>query len=105
MEGTRSEAQSSNLAPSGETGNGNHLIMIEDHKIAVSYAIEAIRVFDHLHIRSRMRDAIGGTKKTKKAKTKPSLQKPRSISGRAAWFEKFYVSGSQSEGDRLLFSR
>jgi hypothetical protein len=38
----------------GEEGNGDNLIMIEDQKIATSYAIEAIRIFDHLQFRSRM---------------------------------------------------
>src|SRR5919202_2890650 len=48
---------SSNLAPSGEEGNGDHLIQIEDRKIAVGYAIEALRVFDHLHFRDLMKAA------------------------------------------------
>jgi len=48
---------SSNLAPSGEKENGDHLILIEDRKVAVAYAIEALRVFDHLHFRDRMKAA------------------------------------------------
>lgn len=92
---------SSNLAPSGENGNGDHLLMIEDPKIATAYAIEALRVFDHLHFRSTMQDA---------AKLKPAareaaltLRKPRVISGEAAWFEPYYVAGSQKLKDRQLF--
>ena len=97
---------SSNLAPSGEEGNGDQLIMIEDQKVAVGYAIEALRIFDHLHFRSRMRDALkapkGGT--ATKAADKLTLRKPRAISTQPAWFEEYYVVGSQRERDRKLFS-
>jgi phosphatidylserine/phosphatidylglycerophosphate/cardiolipin synthase-like enzyme len=96
---------SSNLAPSGETGNGDHLIMIEDRKIAVGYAIEALRIFDHLHFRSRMRDAAKEKKGEKKPKEPLALRKPKAISGKPAWFEEYYVPGSQHEGDRKLFSQ
>ena len=50
---------SSNLSHSGEIGNGDNLIQIEDRKIATAYAIEAVRVFDHLHFRSVMQDKLG----------------------------------------------
>jgi phosphatidylserine/phosphatidylglycerophosphate/cardiolipin synthase-like enzyme len=90
---------SSNLAVSGEEKNGDNLVMIEDPKVATSYAIEALRVFDHLHFRSRMEDA------TAKGSTDSlTLQKPAAMSGMAAWFEKFYVPGSQAAHDRRLFS-
>lgn len=98
---------SSNLSPSGEKGNGDHLIMIEDRKIATGYAIEALRMFDHLHFRSRMETALADKKKTteKKATKALTLRKPRAISGEKAWFEDYYVPGSQKEGDRKLFSK
>ena len=93
---------SSNLAPSGESGNGDHLLMIEDPKIATAYAIEALRVFDHLHFRSTLQDTTGMTAPAKKAAL--TLRKPRAISGRAAWFEAYYVVGSQKMKDRQLFA-
>ncbi len=100
---------SSNLAPSGEKGNGDHLIMIEDRKVATGYAIEALRIFDHLHFRSRMKDALKSGKKSaatdRKAMQKLTLRKPKAISGEDAWFEEYYVAGSQKERDRKLFSR
>ncbi len=90
---------SSNLSPSGEAKNGDHLIMIEDRRIATSYAIEALRVFDHLHFRSNMKDAA----KNKKFVLK--LKKPKKISGeKQNWFDPFYQAGTQKENDRLLFS-
>ena len=98
---------SCNLAPAGEKNNGDHLILIEDRKVAASYAIEGVRVFDHLHFRDVLRDAqekkkAGETAKATKALT---LRKPRAVTGEAAWFERFYKAGSQLEKDRLLFSR
>jgi hypothetical protein len=90
---------SSNLSVSGEENNGDNLVMIEDPRVATSYAIEALRIFDHLHFRVRMHQASGGSKP--EALT---LQKPASMTGAAAWFEKFYVPGSQAEHDRKLFS-
>ena len=48
---------SSNLSPSGEKGNGDNLVMIEDPRVAASFAINALRIFDHLHFRSVMKSA------------------------------------------------
>jgi len=90
---------SSNLSVNGEEKNGDNLVMIEDPKVATSYAIEALRIFDHLHFRSRMMDA------TRAGNTEALvLKKPEAMSGKPAWFEKFYVAGSQAESDRKLFS-
>lgn len=88
---------SSNLSPSGEQGNGDNLVMIEDQRVATSYAIEALRIFDHLHFRSNMQSA--GTP------TELKLAKPPTLSGQPAWFARYYVRGSQVMNDRLLFSR
>lgn len=88
---------SCNHAPSGEKGNGDHLILIEDQKVATAFAIEAVRVFDHLHFRTAMRAG----------ETKPqaiTLKKPRKFSGKPAWFEPYFVQGSQKALDRALFS-
>jgi len=95
---------SSNLAPSGETGNGDHLIMIEDQKLAIAYTIEALRVFDHLHFRSNMKKAGKLPGKPAKKPELITLRKPSAISGKPAWFEDYYVAGSHGERDRLLFS-
>lgn len=87
---------SSNLSASGEKSNGDHLIMIEDQRIATAYVIEAIRIFDHLQFRHRMQDA-----------TSPQvikLLKPTAISGQPTWFTRFYEDGSSANNDRLLFS-
>ncbi|WP_457817948.1 hypothetical protein, partial [Staphylococcus aureus] len=86
---------SSNLSPSGETGNGDNLVMIEDQRVATSYALEALRIFDHLHFRAAMQTATAPTSLT--------LAKPPAA-GQKPWFGRFYETGSQAAKDRLLFS-
>jgi phosphatidylserine/phosphatidylglycerophosphate/cardiolipin synthase-like enzyme len=90
---------SSNLSVSGEQHNGDNLVMIEDPRIATSYAIEALRIFDHLQFRTKMQQASASNDSGAL-----TLQKPTAVSGKPAWFEKFYVEGSQLENDRKLFS-
>ncbi len=91
---------SSNFSPSGETGNGDHMVLIQDQHVAVAYAIEALRIFDHLEFRDRMR-----TEKHDDP-DKLMLKKPRKFSGEdEAWFDRYYVAGTQRETDRLTFSR
>jgi len=88
---------SSNLSESGEKGNGDHLIMIQDPRVATSYAIQAILIFDHLHFASKM----NALKKT----TTLTLQKPVKFSkAPQTWFARFYKPNSQLEHDRTLFS-
>jgi phosphatidylserine/phosphatidylglycerophosphate/cardiolipin synthase-like enzyme len=88
---------SCNMSVSGENKNGDNLVMIEDPRVATSYAIEAIRVFDHLEFRSKMQQAP-------KTNDPLTLKKPTALSGKPAWFEKFYVADSQLARDRSLFS-
>jgi phosphatidylserine/phosphatidylglycerophosphate/cardiolipin synthase-like enzyme len=90
---------SSNLSVSGEEKNGDNMVMIEDPRVATSYAIEALRIFDHLHFRSKMQGAS-----KKKDSDSLTLRKPTALSGEPAWFQEFYVEGSQLENDRKLFS-
>jgi phospholipase D-like protein len=96
---------SSNLAVGGEEQNGDNLVMIEDREVAAAYAIEAVRVFDHLHFRSRMKDAFSSARRSGRPSPALVLRKPTAISGKPAWFEEYYESGTQRESDRLLFSR
>lgn len=95
---------SSNFSPSGENKNGDHLIMVQDRKIATAYAIEAIRVFDHLQFRNRMQEADAKKKAGKKPK-RMTLRKPVAIDGGKSWFARYYEADSQASRDRLLFSR
>jgi len=90
---------SSNLSVNGEEKNGDNLVMIEDQRVATVYAIEALRIFDHLEFRTKMKAATMA--KNTGALT---LEMPTALGGKSNWFEKFYVEGSQLEKDRKLFS-
>jgi phosphatidylserine/phosphatidylglycerophosphate/cardiolipin synthase-like enzyme len=90
---------SCNMSVSGEESNGDNLVMIEDPRVATSYAIEALRIFDHLHFRSNMQLASD--------EDEPAvitLAKPEAISGQPAWFAKYYSQDGQAAQDRKLFS-
>jgi hypothetical protein len=95
-------------SPSGEAGNGDQLIMIDDPKIATAYAIEAVRVFDHPQFRDRMRGAFGAQRQRLAKATAPkriTLQKPTVISGADdAWRDRFYKPDTQAFRDRVVFS-
>jgi phosphatidylserine/phosphatidylglycerophosphate/cardiolipin synthase-like enzyme len=95
---------SSNLSPNGEKGNGDNLIMIEDPRVATGYAIEALRLFDHLHFRSVMKEAHGSRRRSGAAPTVLALRKPTALSRQPAWFAEYYGGDEQLEHDRLLFS-
>jgi phosphatidylserine/phosphatidylglycerophosphate/cardiolipin synthase-like enzyme len=89
---------SSNLSPNAEKKNGDHIVMIADRRVAAAYAIEAVRVFDHLHFRDRMRSA---------PKKKDPMRLLRSLkfekAGAKPWWDKYY-QGKQLVRDRQLFA-
>jgi hypothetical protein len=86
---------SSNMAQGGEKENGDHLIRIEDRKIAIAYAIEALKLFDHFHFRV--------SAKAPDAPTTLRLQKPPAP-GNKPWFDQYYRPGHVKERDRKLFA-
>lgn len=87
---------SSNMAAGGEKANGDHLIRIEDRKVAIAYAIEALRLFDHFHFRVKTRPAD--------AERTLRLAKPPAP-GKKTWFASYYRKGHVKERDRKLFAR
>jgi phosphatidylserine/phosphatidylglycerophosphate/cardiolipin synthase-like enzyme len=87
---------SSNMAKGGEEDNGDHLIRIEDRKIAIAYAIEALKLFDHFHFRVKTKDA--GAPDTLLLKKPPAP-------GEKPWFDQYYRPGHVKERDRRLFAK
>jgi PLD-like domain len=87
---------SSNMAQGGEEENGDHLIQIEDRKVAISYAIEALRLFDHFHFRVNAQSP--------NAPSELRLAKPPGP-GKKPWFVSYYRTGHVKERDRELFIR
>ena len=84
------------MAQGGEEENGDHLIHIEDRKVAISYAIEALRLFDHFHFRVNAQSP--------NAPNELRLAKPPAP-GNKPWFASYYRTGHVKERDRELFIR
>lgn len=85
---------SSNMADGGEKSNGDNLICIEDRKVAIAYAIEALRLFDHFHFRVKAQES-DALQTLRLAKPPAPGEKP--------WFSKYYRIGHIKERDRKLF--
>jgi phosphatidylserine/phosphatidylglycerophosphate/cardiolipin synthase-like enzyme len=85
---------SSNMAKGGEEDNGDNFIWIEDRKVAIAYAIEALRLFDHFHFRVRVNE--GDTPQALRLARPPQP-------GQKPWFAQYYRIGHIKERDRKLF--
>ncbi len=85
-----------NFSTAADGKNGENLLLIKDRRIAVSYVVEAVRIFDHYEFRLAQQDA-------KKARKKLQLQKPPRKKGEVAWFKEDYTDARKIR-DRLLFA-
>jgi hypothetical protein len=85
-----------NFSAAADTSNGENLLLIRDRRIAVSYMIEGVRIFDHYEFRLTQADA-------KKARKKLQLQTPPVKATDATWFDDDYTDARKIR-DRELFS-
>ena len=85
-----------NFSVPADTKNGENLLLIRDRRVAVSYAIEALRIFDHYHFRVVQQEA-------KTAKKKLQLAKPPRKPGEKAWWVEDYTDARKIR-DRKLFA-
>jgi hypothetical protein len=85
-----------NFSNPADKKNGENLLVIRDRRIAVSYTVEALRIFDHYHFRVTQREA-------KKARKKLELAKPPRNPGETPWFLEDYTDPRKIR-DRQLFS-
>ena len=85
-----------NFSVPADTKNGENLLLIRDRRIAVSYVIEALRIFDHYHFRVAQQEA-------KKAKKKLQLAKPPRKPGEKVWWAEYYTDARKIR-DRELFA-
>jgi len=85
-----------NFSVAADTTNGENLLLIKDRRIAVSYMIEALRIFDHYQFRLNQLAA-------KTAKKQLTLQLPPANEGERAWWEVYY-SDVRKIRDRELFA-
>jgi len=85
-----------NFSSPADVKNGENLLLIRDRRIAVSYTIEALRIFDHYHFRVSQQEA-------KKAKKALVLVKPPRSPAEKSWWDKDYTV-PQKIRDRELFA-
>lgn len=85
-----------NFSAPADRQNGENLLLIRNRRIAVSYAIEALRIFDHYHFRVVQAEA-------KKAKKELALAKPPRKAGEKPWWSEDYTDPRQVR-DRELFA-
>jgi phosphatidylserine/phosphatidylglycerophosphate/cardiolipin synthase-like enzyme len=86
---------SHNFSSSADTKNGENLFLFQDRRIAVSYMIEAVVMFDHYEFR----DAIA-----KSPTQRLFLKKPPTQQGDKPWWDEDYTDPAKAR-DRELFSK
>jgi hypothetical protein len=85
-----------NFSSAADISNGENLLLIKDRRIAVSYVVEALRLFDHYHFRVVQEEA-------KEEKKTLQLAKPPRKPGAKAWWSEDYTSARKIR-DRELFA-
>ena len=85
-----------NFSAPADTQNGENLLLIRDRRIAVAYAVEALRLFDHYHFRVTQQEAS-------KARKRLALAKPPRKPGERPWWDEYYRKASKIR-DRELFA-
>lgn len=85
-----------NFSIPADQKNGENLLLIRDRRVAVSYTIEALRIFDHYHFRIAQREA-------RKARKTLQLAKPARKAGEKPWFDDDYTDPRKAR-DRELFA-
>ena len=85
-----------NFSQAADTSNGENLLLIRNRRIAVSYVVEALRLFDHYHFRVAQLEA-------KEARKKLQLAKPPRKPGEKPWWAEHYTNARKIL-DRELFA-
>lgn len=85
-----------NFSNPADVENGENLLVIKDRRIATTFMIEALRIFDHYHFRVVQAEA-------KKAHKKLALMRPPKDATEVAWWSKDYTDPRRIR-DRILFS-
>jgi phosphatidylserine/phosphatidylglycerophosphate/cardiolipin synthase-like enzyme len=85
-----------NFSSTADIKNGENLLVIRDRRIAVSYLVEGLSIFDHYHFRVLEQEA-------KEGKRKLQLAKPPRNPGEKPWWDKDYTNAHKIR-DRELFA-
>lgn len=86
-----------NFSSTADRKNGENLLLIKDRKIAISYMIEALRIFDHYHFRVNLKEA-------KESHKKLYLSKPPRNKEEKPWWDKFFTDPKKIK-DREMFCK
>jgi phosphatidylserine/phosphatidylglycerophosphate/cardiolipin synthase-like enzyme len=85
-----------NFSSPADTENGENLLLVRGRRVAVSYLVEALRIFDHYHFRVVQREAG-------KAQKPLALAKPPREAGEEPWWKAHYTDPRKVR-DRELFA-
>jgi phosphatidylserine/phosphatidylglycerophosphate/cardiolipin synthase-like enzyme len=85
-----------NFSSTADLKNGENLLLIQDQRVAVSYMIQAVAMFDHYEFRDAWAKAAGASKKLY------LLQPPKSQAEKPWWDKDYTVH--QKIRDREMFS-
>jgi hypothetical protein len=83
-----------NFSAAADKSNGENILLIRNRRVAVSYAIEALRIIDHYHFRARQEE---------EPSQKLVLARPPRQPGEQPWWERYY-SDPHYIRDRELFA-
>lgn len=85
-----------NFSGAADLDNGENLLLIRNRRVATSFMVEALRIFDHYHFRVAQAEAAT------KRKTL-TLQRPPRKAGEKPWWSEHYTNARKIQ-DRELFS-
>jgi phosphatidylserine/phosphatidylglycerophosphate/cardiolipin synthase-like enzyme len=85
-----------NFSSTADVKNAENLLLIQDRRVAVSYMVEAVAMFDHYEFRDALAKAAGASKKLYLS------EPPRHAADKAWWVEDYSVA--QKIRDREMFS-
>jgi hypothetical protein len=85
-----------NFSKTADDSNGENLTFVKDRRIATSFMIEAVRIFDHYAFRVARAQA-------KKDKKPLNLKRPPRKAGEMPWWDRFYTDPAKAK-DRELFA-
>lgn len=92
-----------NFSNPADTENGENLVLVKDRGVAVSYMIEALRLFDHYHFRVAEKEAKKKKEEEKQAFDYPALTTPPRKAGEKPWWDPYW-SDPQKVRDREVFA-